>query len=66
MEDDVSDHFSYLTESDTSFFQEAACEKVDEAPVIEKTALDKFAARIDRDLEIMKTAGRCGMDFGNF
>lgn len=64
MEDDVSDHFSYLTETDFEFFQKTACEKVDEERGLKKVARATFDVRVERDLHIIKTAGVCGLSFG--
>jgi hypothetical protein len=72
----MNKHFAYLLEDDQDdFFQKAAEEEARTVVAnalgppqhqIEKTAapLEKFASRLVRDLEIIKTAGDCGLNLG--
>lgn len=72
----MSDHFAYLLEEDSGdFFQKAAEDEAHQvvsaatavAPArMEKTAsaFEKFASRVDSDIEILKTAGDCGLSLG--
>jgi len=74
----MSKHFAYLMDDDSSnFFQKLACEEADRdllpatapLPLVEKIAaakgIDKVAARVDRDIQIVKTAGVSGHNFGS-
>lgn len=70
----MRDHFSYLVDDDAgAFFQKAANRAATPAPrapaPMAKTAsattpFEKIAARLDRDLEIIKVAGPCGTNGG--
>jgi hypothetical protein len=71
----VKNHFDYLlAEQDADFFQKVAVERAMEdikpcrvvPQVIEKTAsaMDKFASRIDRDIEILRAATTDVMSLG--
>ena len=74
----MSKHFDYLMNDESeAFFQKAAFQEAGIAParpsppVIEKTAaqvtgFEKVAARLDRDLGILKTAGPIGPSFGMY
>jgi len=70
----MRDHFSYLVDDDAgAFFQKAANRAATPAPrapaPMAKTAnaaapFEKIAARLDRDIEIIKVAGACGIGGG--
>jgi hypothetical protein len=70
----MRDHFSYLVDDDAgAFFQKAAnraATPASRAPVpmaktaSEAPAFEKIAARLDRDIEIIKVAGACGINGG--
>lgn len=74
----MNDHFAYLTDDDDNeFFQKLACNEAQETMEVSATApqeevekvasatgMQKLAARTDRDIEIIKTAGQSGFNFG--
>ena len=74
----MSKHFDYLMNDEAAnFFEKAAFQSAGikparpAPPVIEKTAapvtgFEKVAARLDRDLSILKTAGSIGPSFGMY
>lgn len=78
-EAEMRDHFAYLLDEESAdFFQKLACDDASSqltadkvvTPAMVKTAsasvtpFEKVAARLDRDLYILKEAGPCGINAG--
>jgi hypothetical protein len=78
MENDMNKHFAYLVDDDDNeFLQKLACSEAQETIEVSATApqqevekvasvnqMQKVAARVELDIEIIKTAGHSGFNFG--